>query len=502
MLDWGEGNINTDPCFVDSGYWDSNGTLADANDDFWVDGDYHFLASSPCIDAGDNNSVPADVNVDLDGNLRFVDDPTTIDTGNGTVPIVDMGAYEYILKIYNNTSQTYHRTIQDAIDAAANSDKITVYPGSYTGAGNRDITFGGKSVKVSSTDPEDADTVAATIIDCRGSQSEPHRGFEFVSGETQDTRISGLTIVNGYGPQENWFGQLYSAGGAVYCDFSNPTIENCLFSNNYSNYWGGAIYSSNGDPIIKACIFTNNQAFDTGGAIYNNSSHMTVINNIFTANLADYGGAVYSLDSWPSFSNCTFMENEAASYGGAMRNNRSDVNIKNCILWGDSADSGNELYSSSSTVTVTYCDIQGGWLDTGNIDSDPCFTDPCNGDYHLKSEFGCWSESGQSWVFDDVSSPCIDAGAPTSDWTAELWPHGKRINMGAYGGTSQASKSTSQEGNIADLNKDGLVDLLDFSYFSDKWLSRQVLLPADLDRNGGITIDDLMIFCENWLWEE
>ena len=37
----GEGNINADPCFAEAGYWDPNGTPGDANDDFWVDGEYH-----------------------------------------------------------------------------------------------------------------------------------------------------------------------------------------------------------------------------------------------------------------------------------------------------------------------------------------------------------------------------------------------------------------------------------------------------------------------------
>ena len=38
--------------------------------------------------------MPADINTDLDGNPRFVDDPDTPDSGNGDPPIVDMGAYE------------------------------------------------------------------------------------------------------------------------------------------------------------------------------------------------------------------------------------------------------------------------------------------------------------------------------------------------------------------------------------------------------------------------
>jgi len=46
------------------------------------------------------------------------------------------------------------------------------------------------------------------------------------------------------------------------------------------------------------------------------------------------------------------------------------------------------------------------------------------------------------WVVDQQHSPCIDAGDPNDiDWINEPEPNGGRINMGAYGGTSRASKS-------------------------------------------------------------
>ncbi len=64
-------------------------------------------AASMCIDAGSNSAVPADtfdidgdgdttepVPLDYAGNSRFVDDTGVIDTGEGTAPIADIGAYE------------------------------------------------------------------------------------------------------------------------------------------------------------------------------------------------------------------------------------------------------------------------------------------------------------------------------------------------------------------------------------------------------------------------
>ena len=70
--------------------------------------DYTLAPGSPAIDMGDNNTLPTDsmdldndadtlelLPIDLAGNPRRVDDPDTLDSGNGTAPIVDAGAYEF-----------------------------------------------------------------------------------------------------------------------------------------------------------------------------------------------------------------------------------------------------------------------------------------------------------------------------------------------------------------------------------------------------------------------
>jgi len=64
-----------------------------------------------------------------------------------------------------------------------------------------------------------------------------------------------------------------------------------------------------------------------------------------------------------------------------------------------------------------------------------------DGDYHLKSQAGRWDASEGRWLTDDVTSPCIDAGDPMSPIGLEPFPSGGVINMGAYGGTAEASKS-------------------------------------------------------------
>jgi hypothetical protein len=64
-----------------------------------------------------------------------------------------------------------------------------------------------------------------------------------------------------------------------------------------------------------------------------------------------------------------------------------------------------------------------------------------DGDYHLKSGTGRWDPIEGDWIRDDVNSLCIDAGDPGSPVGDEPEPNGGIINMGAYGGTEQASMS-------------------------------------------------------------
>jgi hypothetical protein len=102
----GSGNIDEPPQFAALPDPGVDGMWGTADDDY---GDLHLSAGSPSRDAGDNLAVPADVAdldddgnqieptpLDLGGATRFADDPLTPDTGSGTPPLVDMGAYELI----------------------------------------------------------------------------------------------------------------------------------------------------------------------------------------------------------------------------------------------------------------------------------------------------------------------------------------------------------------------------------------------------------------------
>ncbi len=82
----GVGNINANPNFVNPGA-----------------GNWQLGSGSPAVDSGNNAAVPVGVTTDLAGQPRFFDDPAVPDTGSGTPPIVDMGAYERIPPPPTNT---------------------------------------------------------------------------------------------------------------------------------------------------------------------------------------------------------------------------------------------------------------------------------------------------------------------------------------------------------------------------------------------------------------
>ncbi len=91
----GVGNIGDDPLYIDAdGGDDLIGTLDD--------NPRITPGASPCIDAGDNGAVPPDVMTDFDGNDRFIDDPSVADTGSGTPPLVDIGAFEAVADCNGN----------------------------------------------------------------------------------------------------------------------------------------------------------------------------------------------------------------------------------------------------------------------------------------------------------------------------------------------------------------------------------------------------------------
>jgi hypothetical protein len=292
-------------------------------------------------------------------------------------------------------------------------------------------------------------------------------------------------------------------GGAMYnSGDSSPALTGCRFVANRAGS-GAAIYNTNvSSPLIAKCSFIGNIANNEGGAVYNvTGSDPLVIHCIFRGNIAHMGAGLFTSNSLPMVINCAFSGNHANASGGAMSNSfGGNSTIINCSFARNSADVDggaiSNLFASSATIVnsilwdntpdqivstvdsmplVTFSDIQGGYLGTGNIDIDPQFIDPNGVDGIIGTDD------------DDLhlppGSPCIDAGdsaAAPAGLLADLDGKDRFVEVVAKTDTGAGPVTFGDMGAYefqpcipqipADINCDGNVNALDYALLALHWL--------------------------------
>lgn len=330
-------------------------------------------------------------------------------------------------------------TIQEAIEQAADGDTVLVAPGIYQGPGNVEIDFQEKAITLASkSGPE------VTIIDCNGASG----GVRFSGGRDVVYRLVGFTIRN--------------ADMGIYCnDKASPLIEDCIVEHSTGVYpqgvfcfgyltspvlrnciirdcEGSGLYVTNSaTPTLEGCVITGNH-----GGVYANA-HVTFRNCLVYDNVTTgSGGGIYVFGSAPlTLINCTIVDNQAQTGGGvfAEGSEGNPVMIRNCIIRdndkipnfdsikaqlrsgiSEGFNPDNNLHLGYADVT--YSNIPGGWPGEGNFDADSLFRNANEGDYRLHG-----------------TSPCVDAGDPSDDYSSEPGDGGNLINVGAYGNTSLAA---------------------------------------------------------------
>jgi len=444
----GPGNIDADPLFFDS----SSGDLRLQS------------SNSPCVDTGDSNvsGLPA---TDLAGNPRIADGD-----GNGTAT-VDMGAYELPPpgRIHNITQDIWYdgdSTIQTAIDEATTGNEIMVLPGIYIEA----INFGGMAITLRSSDPNDPNIVAATVIDGTGH----YHVVQCINDENANTVLAGFTITGG---NANGTG-TDQYGGGMYNYYSSPTVTNCTFVYNsaevggggMSNYssspavtncifsWngaegGGGMLNEFGSPTVTSCTFTGNSAA-YGAGMYNYSGSLAVTNCTFTGNSTvayGLGGGMLNRESSPMVTGCTFVHNSAA-WGGGMHNFDSSPTVTSCTFTGDPAAFGGGMYNDSSSPTVTSCTFVYNSAEVGgggmySVDAGPIVTNcilwgdtpdelynagssPNVSYSDVQGGFAgtgnidadpCFVDAGTGGLRLKPNSPCLDAGDSTGLLQGGIW---------------------------------------------------------------------------------
>ncbi len=209
-------------------------------------------------------------------------------------------------------------------------------------------------------------------------------------------------------------------GGAIFISESSPLIiEESLIMNNSAVDRGGGIHIRGCSPVLTNLELKNNTA-NNGGALSLKYANAEISFCCVTNNLAISGAGLFCDGSSPAITNLTFSNNTASGNGGAVFcADWSYPNLSNCILW-DNLPQEIYINTDGGTAMVTYTDIEGTWPGTGNINNNPLFMNPVNGNYQLS-----WTNFP---VQDTTKSPCIDAGNPllAND------PDGTQADMGAY----------------------------------------------------------------------
>ncbi|MEX0723464.1 MAG: FG-GAP-like repeat-containing protein [Gracilimonas sp.] len=271
--------------------------------------------------------------------------------------------------------------LQDALDGADGSDEIWIAQGTYypdegsdrsasftvTGAQDGLNIYGGfenGDADLEDRNPGDHPVILSGDIGTTSDDSDNSYHVLVIDGTsggtiTNDTVLDGVTVTagNGNGSSSN----NHNRAGGLYCigngagNECSPTIINVVFADNFGAA-GGAIYNF-GDagissPNIINSVFTGNNA--------------TVLSGTAVANNGNNGG-----ESSPNFINTTFTGNSGGIYNSASGGGTSEPQITNTILWGN----GTEIGNSGGVPDVTYSLVEGDHSGTGNISSDPLFTD-------------------------------------------------------------------------------------------------------------------------------
>lgn len=243
-----------------------------------------------------------------------------------------------------------------------------------------------------------------------GNQSEGHGGGIRINSSAtisiETSTISNNSIIPVDGTR--------SGGGLYYVGAGISSISQSYFYGNYSEDNGGAILSGGGELNLTNCVLYENISADRGAGIYYSSSNGNLLNCTFADNVADAdaseGGSAGAIGTTGDM---------MATY---------EVNITNCIAWGNDNDllgpnrDIRQGASGTNIINISYSNYQTINSITGtnesNLTADPNFQNAANDLYNL----------GVS----PTTNMGTNTGAPSVDIVGNSRPYDDITDMGAW----------------------------------------------------------------------
>lgn len=280
--------------------------------------------------------------------------------------------------------------IQAGIDAATAGDTILVAADTYSGPGNCDIDFGGKNVCLKSE--TGAET---TILDCQGSESEPHFAFSFHNSEDSSSVVDGFTIQGAY------LVDTFEDSGAVFCTGASPTFSNCVITGNSCS---GIRAVSDARPLIENCVISDNDGH--GVHVANVLVPMAGIKLSNSLVLNNTGVGVFLRSAYNAYiTNCTMVGNGQGGFvseGDPPKEGEPKdfiIIVSNCVSAYNEGPGFQRVFlpqpdfQCNNAWGNSTADWQTGFAyagdAAGNIAQSPLFCDQTGGDYSIHSSSPC-----------------------------------------------------------------------------------------------------------------
>lgn len=505
---------------------------------------YELDYNSPCINAGDNSSVPLWLTSDYDATSRIF---------NG---VVDMGPQEYhSLRV----PQDFNK-IQQAVDAAQSGDEIIVSPGFY----RENVDFLDKNIRLRSPNPLDANCVAQTIIDGNDANS----CIKILSGQDDSTAVAGFWIQNGRGQfgggihVGNSVGPVLmynyitnntafkpegattgGYGGGIDCrNNSYAEVLNNTIIDNYAEVAGGGVHIGPGSSCLiqNNSILENRTIGEAGGGIYcYNKTTAWIINNEIIGNTAEtaYGGGIWVWESPEGIIEDNIIIGNASlggdGRGGGIGMMRASMLIRNNLICGNRATKGGGVWIQyegkskviNNTIVGNIADLEGGGIEVAWDVNSPIINNIIAnngpGGIYVKSSGtmpsdpnlianDLWNNDGGNYLGDindltgvagNISAdPCfVDAGC----WDSNSTPEDPNDDFWVQGDYQIGYLSPCRDGGSPDDNEVPEVDIAGNPrpHFAGFDIGAYELQTYDLIANGSVDLIDLSLLAEFWLAE-